>query len=506
MPWDIFNPTPVPTPKVPGWWAVYSVVLPSIASAEAFGTPFVGNFQAATLTGIPSGEEFGQLSLAYPQTVTLSGIVSAEAFGGSQTNPGQVSLQLFGIGTAEAFGTPSATTGVVSITPAGIASGEAFGSTQIVTGPVGAILSGIASSEAFGTPAVTPRVGLSGIPSEEAFGALVAKYTASLLGIGPAEAFGAMNVIGPPQPIALPGIPSAEAFGGSQAAPGDVTIGLQGVPTAEAFGTPTLTVGAVTTTLSGIPTGQAFGTLKANQNVTLGSVASAEAFGAPKVNRTAFLAGIASAEAFGTPAASNASIPIDFIGIWAPSDTTGSASWSVTTLTGDTVIVDIVLLGSADVTACTYDGVAMTRNGDVYTNNVASNGRLVRYVKHGVAGGTKTVAVTKTGFGWISAQATAYRNAGSVGTSVAVYGNSNTLSHGPVASPGLLVQTFAVVNSSVGVSQLTSHAGGDLRRNHRGAVTTPSVSIMDSQPTTTFTASMATAAPWASIVTPLSPL
>jgi len=233
------------------------VTVPSIASAEAFGTPVVTpGLVAVAPSGIPTAEAFGlpQVNL----TIYPTAIASAEAFGSPTVVVGGL-VSPTGIPSAEAFGTPTVTPGAVTLLPAGIPSMEAFGTPSVanVISPTG-----IVSAEAFGTPAVVVgavTVTVTGIPSAEAFGVTVlaaGAVTVSPAGIASGEAFGSPSVSMRLYPA---GIPSAEAFGVAVLTAGPVTVSPTGIPTAEAFGEPSFSVtidlarlaGLVDTTQSG---------------------------------------------------------------------------------------------------------------------------------------------------------------------------------------------------------------------------------------------------------------
>lgn len=299
--WSPLDPEPIPLPKVPGWWAIYTIVVPGIPSAEAFGTPNVALTQSIFVSGIPSAEAFGSVTLKYNQTIGPAGIPSLEAFGGSQLDPGDINVLPQAITSQEAFGTPTVTPGTANIFAAGITSAETFGAITVSTGPVNiAVTAGIGSLEAVGTPSVSYLIGPNGIISEEAFGQAQLSYTVAPLGIPSAEAFGTANVIGPPQAITPTGIASLEAFGGSALQPGAVNLLPQGITSGEVFGTAALSVGPVSLTPAGIASAEAFGTLHLSRNITTSGIPSAEAFGAHSVSKDVAPTGIASAEAFGT--------------------------------------------------------------------------------------------------------------------------------------------------------------------------------------------------------------
>ncbi|WP_240483004.1 MULTISPECIES: hypothetical protein [unclassified Mycobacteroides] len=172
------------------WYGRFGMSVPSIASAEAFGTPelvkLVYNLRPAS---IPSGEAIGSPLVTFPQFTYPTGIPSGESFGTALLRN---TFNPVAIPSAEAFGTPVFTVGPVTVTPTGIPSAEAFGTAKI--SHVVIVIAGIPSAEAVPSPQISRNVAPTSIVSAEAFGATTVTrgpMTIATTGIASAEAFGA---------------------------------------------------------------------------------------------------------------------------------------------------------------------------------------------------------------------------------------------------------------------------------------------------------------------------
>lgn len=178
------------------WYGRFSASVPSIPSAEAFGTPelvkLVYNLRP---TSIPSAEAFGSMLVTFPQFTYPTGIPSGEAFGTALIRS---SFNPVSIPSEEAFGGPTISVGPVTFTPTGIPSAEAFGTAKF--SHVVIVTAGIASAEVVPAPRVGRNIGATGIASGEGFGtATVNRGAVSVTasGIPTAEAFGAATFTQP---------------------------------------------------------------------------------------------------------------------------------------------------------------------------------------------------------------------------------------------------------------------------------------------------------------------
>lgn len=250
------------------------IVLTSMTSAEAFGSP--------TATNLPPA-----------QTCSPTGIASAQAFGnpGVTVAPPSQSLSPTGISSAEVFGTPVRTS-TLTVSPVAIASLEALGAPQlaplVVVSPVGVaslesvsapVISrvltaspvGIVSTEVFGTPAITTALTVSptGISSGQAFGvpvATVGGVTVSPTGIASVQAFGVPSVAVGAVTVSPTGIASLEVFG-IPVRTSSVTISPTGIASQQTFGVPAIGLGAVTVSPTGIVSEEIFGNPSITRNI-----------------------------------------------------------------------------------------------------------------------------------------------------------------------------------------------------------------------------------------------
>lgn len=174
------------------------IQIPSIGSAEAFGSPtFVAGIpgvQTILPSAIPSAEAIGNPTLLHGNVViSPNAIASGEVFGAatlgssvrviptaipSQEVVSQPVLQALSsisptsVGSGEALGQPTIRPGLVVISPQGVVSGEILGDPFISTGQIVVRPSGITSGELLGLPeliyfsAIIPE----GLASEEVFG------------------------------------------------------------------------------------------------------------------------------------------------------------------------------------------------------------------------------------------------------------------------------------------------------------------------------------------------
>lgn len=234
-----------------------SVLPSSIATGEAFGSPFIAGDQTVSPDGIATAEAFGSPTLTVdpaPQTVSPSGIATAEAIGSPTVTVDLAPQTVIAVGLAseEAFGSPVVTvdSGLQTVVAIGLASEEAFG--------IG-VISGLADLGTLypGIPRAYP--GADVYPGASGFG----PYPDVLL-YPTATTYPGVPVIDPqPQEVAPTGVVSAEAFGGSvvTVTGGDQGVQCTAIDTAEAFGAATVTVDAPAFTISpdGISSAEAFG-------------------------------------------------------------------------------------------------------------------------------------------------------------------------------------------------------------------------------------------------------
>lgn len=263
-----------------------NIVVPSILSAEAFGTPVLN--RAIFLTGIPSSYTGGN-------TVVTRGAVSIQPTGiPSSYASGVVKLNLNvlpqSVTPAEAFGTPKVT---LSISPSGIPSAYAAGTAQVTRNITPA---GISSALAFGTAKLNLNIKPSSISSAEAFGTPSLLKAIVTTGIPSALAFGTVTVT---RNINVPSIPSAEAFGTPKVTS---VIRPTGIPSGELWNNPVITT-KVDLQVAGVASVFASGTPRLQLNVLVPSINSSQAIGAVTVRRNerVICQGIPSAEGVGEP-------------------------------------------------------------------------------------------------------------------------------------------------------------------------------------------------------------
>ena len=136
-----------------------TLVVSSIASLEAFGTPNIRRAQEVlTVESIQSLEAFGTPSLTIISTIAIPSIESEEAFGLPTVELTSVFVSVDSILTEEEFGTPTIIVGETFVLPVSIASAEAFGTPNVTS--IGIVtqhltVATIFSEEEFGVPDVS---------------------------------------------------------------------------------------------------------------------------------------------------------------------------------------------------------------------------------------------------------------------------------------------------------------------------------------------------------------
>lgn len=354
---------------------------------------------------------------------------------------------------------------------------------------------GITSGESFGTATLQSHIRPSGIASAESFGTLTVTYL---------------------QDISTEGIASAESFG--VAAIGQV-IAPEGAISAETFGDLTVSTGAVSVAPTGISSDEAFGTAQLDEVVALSSVPSAEAFGASQLNLNLTTPGVASAEAFGTQAVTRGSVSISTTGI-PGAETFGTAviaqpiayatqgvgtetsssptTCSVSPSAGHDVLVFFsVGRGGGGVINATYgaSNLPMTCVGQALSSGALISAFLIR----GVASGSATVNVYKTGSNWGQAVAVTYAGAQGYTPGKSNSGSGTTFSQSvTVPAGGKVVHAFTPGENATTLSSLT---GGTSRYLDNAGFLTQSV--RDTAANDTFAGTLSTTRPWAALAVPL---
>ncbi|DAZ90160.1 Uncharacterised protein [Mycobacteroides abscessus subsp. bolletii] len=367
-------------------------------------------------------------------------------------------------------------------------------------GRFGLSVSSIVSAEAFGVPTVDRgplTLRPNGIPSAEAIGSPLFTFPqfAYLTGIPSSEAFGTALIRSSFSPVS---IPSAETFGSPTVTVGPVALTPAGIPSAEAFGTAKVSYVVIIT--AGISSAEVVPSPKVGRNVGATGIASAEAFGTATVNRgpvSITASGIPSAEAFGTATLTQpATVNYNTQGVGTETTST-TATCTINPNAGDDVIV-FYSVGSGGVTSATYgaSNLPMICAGQALSNGVL----IVAYVIRGVAAGSATITVNKTGSSWGQAVAVSYSGAQGCGPAKQVVGNSNSFSQ-PVSVPlnGRTVHAFTPGENSTTLSGLT---GGVSRYLDNAGFLTQSV--RDADAATTFAGTLSAVRDWAALAIPLS--
>jgi hypothetical protein len=136
-----------------------TLVVPSIESLEAFGTPNIRRAQEVlTVESIQSLEAFGTPSLTIISTIAVPSIDSEEEFGLPNVELTSLFISVDSISTEEEFGTPTIIVGETLVLPVSIASAEAFGTPNVTS--IGIVtqhltVATIFSEEEFGVPDVS---------------------------------------------------------------------------------------------------------------------------------------------------------------------------------------------------------------------------------------------------------------------------------------------------------------------------------------------------------------
>ena len=136
-----------------------TLIVSSIASLEAFGTPNIRRAQEVlAVESILSLEAFGTPSLTIISTIAIPSIESEEAFGLPTVELTSVFVVVDSILTEEEFGTPTIIVGETFVLPVSIASAEAFGTPNVTS--IGIVtqyltVATIFSEEEFGVPDVS---------------------------------------------------------------------------------------------------------------------------------------------------------------------------------------------------------------------------------------------------------------------------------------------------------------------------------------------------------------
>lgn len=268
---------------------------PSIAPAEAFGSPAVFDpNKIGPLTGVASGEQFGAVAVLR-NTVLPDAIASAQAMGTPfLTSPQYVqpvaipSLEEQGVVTVA--GPTVKKTYTVKLQGKGIKSEEVVGTPQVNGGAI--TPPSIPSSEAVGTPNIVSPGFVSpvGITSAEDVPApgIARNAVVAAAAIGSAEAVGTPTIVRAGT-IAPAGIESAEAFGSPTLTVLPQTVQPAGIAGSEVVNRVTVIQAAAHIVApSSIGSGLTFGTV----TIVLGpappiapaSIISREAFGLPRIN------------------------------------------------------------------------------------------------------------------------------------------------------------------------------------------------------------------------------
>jgi hypothetical protein len=172
-----------------------------------------------------------------------------------------------------------------------------------------------------------------------------------------------------------------------------------------------------------------------------------------------------------------------------------SISWSHT-IAGNYVVAYAATGASTPTTVtATCGGVSMTLLAKQGYNNTGTNGSLYMFGLFGPGSGAKTITVTfSTAPTYSLGNSVSYKNVVRVGTPVAVYGNSSTVSNTMTCLPNqMLINGFGEYTAT----SFTSPSGGTTRYNDVESITC--CLIQDSGASTTFSANMASAYNWAGI-------
>jgi hypothetical protein len=203
-------------------------------------------------------------------------------------------------------------------------------------------------------------------------------------------------------------------------------------------------------------------------------------------------------------------VPVSYVGLGAGFATLGSGfSFSgPTAAVGDYIVLDVDIDRAATITSCTYDGSAMTLLATApHNNSEASNGSLRRYGIVAAGAGAKTIALA-CGSSWISANATAFRGVGSIGTHTTVFGTGTSRSQAitcPTASH-MVVQTFGQgAGGSGGAGNLTSITNATNRYNSNSG-TVCGACINTATAAATVSATNGSSMPWSGIASVLAPV
>ena len=197
--------------------------------------------------------------------------------------------------------------------------------------------------------------------------------------------------------------------------------------------------------------------------------------------------------------------PVAFDASSGPTASNSTITISHTAAAGATVVVPVMILGNESVSSITYAGTAMTQVGSgVALNNSSANGWLRFYKIEGVASGSASISISKTGTTsiWMVAAATSYLHVGSVSVTLSnTFGSGTSLSQSATSvSNGMVVQAF-------GMDKRTS-AGTISGGNNRIAysnLTAGSLIVNDSASSATFSATAVASATWAGAYVVLNP-
>lgn len=353
----------------------------------------------------------------------------------------------------------------------------------------------IPSAEAFGTPELVKLVynlRPTSIPSAEAFGSMLVTFPQFTYptGIPSGEAFGTALIRSSFNPVS---IPSEEAFGGPTISVGPVTFTPTGIPSAEAFGTAKFSHVVIVT--AGIPSAEVVPAPRVGRNIGATGIASGEAFGTATVNRGAVgidASGIPSVEAFGTATFTQpATVNYGTQGVG--TETTSSpAQCTINSAAGDDVIV-FYSVGSGGVTGATYGASNLPM---ICAGQALSSGVLIAaYIIRGVAAGSATINVNKTGSSWGQPVAVSYAGAQGFQPAKQIVGSGTSFSQ-PVTVPlnGRTVHAFTPGENSTTLSGLT---GGVSRYLDNAGFLTQSV--RDTDAADTFAGTLSASRNWATL-------
>ncbi|AER48096.1 minor tail protein [Mycobacterium phage Bruns] len=181
----------------------------------------------------------------------------------------------------------------------------------------------------------------------------------------------------------------------------------------------------------------------------------------------------------------------------------GDLSYSFSAAAGSRVFVATLLLGNETVAGVTLGGSSMTLvTPAIAFNNAGENGWLRVYTLASAPGGSQTVILDKNGSNWCASYAISYANVASLGTATTAFGNSSSPSLSSPAPP-TNGRTFQVTGWNNGDVTFTP-SGGTGRIN--GVQVAGGLTGRDSNAAATYTGTLSSSCPWASIAVPMNPV